>query len=417
MEHSFFANNRSRLAGQFEDDSLAVFFAGEAPQKSADEAYEFIPNRNFYYLTGIDEPKVILVLGKANGQLSETLFIQKPDPVKARWEGETINAPAAMAASGIDNVQYIEDFHAYIQRELFAHPYQNLYLDLERRQWDAPQTASHLFAEDIKKRYPQLNVHNAYEQICELRVLKTSEEVAEIKKAGDITSEAIKFTLQHAKPGMNETEIEAYFDFGLKTRGVKHHAFHTIAAAGQNATILHYNKNNSDTKDGDLVLLDLGGQWNYYNADISYTFPINGKFSERQKTLYNIVLNALHEVTAMIKPGIPFASLQERTKELLAKDCMAIGLIKEPGDLFDIYFHGVSHYLGLDTHDVGSYGKGERLLEPGMILTVEPGLYIAEEGIGIRIEDDVLVTETGYEVLTPDLPRTVEEIEAFMEKK
>jgi Xaa-Pro aminopeptidase len=414
METSFFQNNRARLAEHFEEGSLAVFFAGQAPQKSADEAYDFIPNRNFYYLTGIDEPKVLLVIGKTDGHVTETLFVQKSDPVKEKWEGKTISAPEAMAVSGIDAVNYIEDFEAFLQRELFANTYKHLYLDLERRAWDAPQTVSHTFAAELQKRYPFLTVHNAYNTICELRVIKTQEEVDEIIKAGDITSEAIKYTMKHTKPGMNETEIEAYFDFALKTRGVKHHAFHTIAASGKNATILHYGKNNSDTEDGDLILLDLGAQWNYYNADISYTFPLNGKFTERQKTLYNIVLKALHEITAMIKPGIKFGTLQERTKEILAEGCMEIDLIQEPGELFNIYFHGVSHYLGLDTHDVGSYHKGERILEPGMILTVEPGLYIEEEGIGIRIEDDVLVTETGSQVLTPNLPRTVEEIEVFM---
>lgn len=419
MDSSFFQSNRSRLAEQLEEGSLAVFFAGEAPQKSADEAYEFIPNRNFYYLTGIDEEKVILVMRKLYGQVVETLFVQKADPVMERWVGKTISAPEAMAASGIDNVQYIEEFHDFFQMTMLAHPIKHLYLNLERRSWNAPPTASQSFADEVQARFPQLAVHNAYHQICELRVIKSTEEVDEIKEAGRITSEAIKYTLSNVKPGMNETEIEAYFDFGLKTRGVKHHAFHTIAAAGENATILHYNKNNSDSKDGDLVLLDLGAQWNYYNADISYTFPVNGKFSDRQKTLYSLVLKALREVTAMIKPGVVFNDLQERTKDILAAGCMEIGLIKERGELAELYFHGVSHYLGLDTHDVGKYGDGDRnrLLEPGMILTVEPGLYIAAEGIGIRIEDDVLVTEDGFEVLTPDLPRTVEEIEAFMAGK
>ncbi|WEG13204.1 aminopeptidase P family protein [Pullulanibacillus sp. KACC 23026] len=416
MESSFFTRNRARLAEQIEEGSLAVFFAGEAPHKSADEGYDFYPNLNFYYLTGIDEPKVILVLNKIYGKVKETLFIQKADPVRERWEGKTISAPEAMAASGIESVQYIEDFHGFLQGALISHSYSHLYLDLERRHWDAPLSASQKFASDIGARYPYLQIHNAYPAICELRVIKSKEEVDEIKEAGRITSEAIKFTMTHTKPGMNESEIEAYFDFGLKTRGVKHHAFHTIAAAGENGTILHYGKNNSPTKDGDLILLDLGAKWNYYSADISYTYPLNGKFTDRQKTIYNIVLRALREITEMIKPGVKFNALQERTKEILAEECKAIGLIKEDSELFNYYFHGVSHYLGLDTHDVGSYGNLDRVreLEAGMVITVEPGLYIAEEGIGIRIEDDVLVTEDGFEVLTPDLPRTVEEIEAFM---
>ena len=415
METSFFQNNRERFLDGLEDKSLAIFFAGEAPFSSGDQTHPFVPNRNFYYLSGIEEPKIILVLSKFEGKTEERLYVEKPDPVMARWVGETMTKEEATAASGIKNVQYLDDFHNFLQGQWLTAGYEHLYLDLERRSWDSPKTTAQVFAGDVKERYPYIKIHNAYNTICDMRLIKSQEEVEMIRKAGKITSDAIKHLMKNAKPGMKEYELEAYFDFVLKSNGVKHYAFHTIAAAGKNATVLHYEDNNGTANDGDLMLLDLGAQLNLYNADISYTFPVNGKFTDRQKTIYNIVLKALHEVTAMIKPGIPFSALQEKTRSLLAEECMAIGLIEKPEEISKYYFHGVSHPLGLDTHDVGRIR--DRELKPGMVLTVEPGLYIEEEGIGVRIEDDVVVTEDGVEVLTPDLPRTVEEIEAFMAQK
>ncbi|MGV3487437.1 MAG: aminopeptidase P family protein [Tuberibacillus sp.] len=415
METSFFQNNRDRFLDGLEDKSLAIFFAGEAPFSSGDQTHPFVPNRNFYYLSGIEEPKIVLVLTKFEGKTDAHLFVEKPDPVMARWVGETMTKEEATAASGIEKVHYLEDFHSFVQGQLLGFGYKHLYLDLEKRSWDAPQTPAEIFAGEVKARYPYLQIHNAYHTICDMRLIKSEEEVEMIRKAGKITSDGIKHLMKNAKPGMKEYELEAYFDFVLKSNGVKHYAFHTIAAAGKNATVLHYEDNNGTANDGDLMLLDLGAQLNLYNADISYTFPVNGKFTERQKTIYNIVLKALHEVTAMIKPGLPFSALQEKTRSLLAEECMAIGLIEKPEDISQYYFHGVSHPLGLDTHDVGRIR--DRELKPGMVLTVEPGLYIVEEGIGVRIEDDVVVTEDGVEVLTPDLPRTVEEIEAFMAEK
>jgi Xaa-Pro aminopeptidase len=236
----------------------------------------------------------------------------------------------------------------------------------------------------------------------------------EIRKAISITYEGIKNLLIHAKAGMREYQLEAYFDFILKSEGVKHYAFPTICASGKNGTVLHYDKNDDTVTENSLVLLDLGAQYNYYNADISFTFPVSGTFTERQKTFYNIVLKALRETTQLIKPGIPFAKLNEHTKKILAEECIKVGLIMEESELGNYYFHGVSHMLGLDTHDVGKYK--DLVLQPGMVLTVEPGLYIEEDGIGIRIEDDVLVTEDGYEVLSKDIFRSVEEIEAFMKE-
>ncbi|MFK9093491.1 aminopeptidase P family protein [Bacillus salipaludis] len=414
MQKDFYVKNRNRLYEKLENDSLLVLFAGKAPQKSADEAYQFVPNRNFYYLTGIDEPNVILLVHKTEKTAEEYLFIEKSDPILEKWVGRSISKEEAEKVSGISNIQFIEQFEPLLTRILFSNKLMNVYLDLERRELDFISTKAQQFASKMQVNYPFLQIKNVYRDICGLRVFKTAEEIEEMKKAIAITYDGIKNLMGHAKAGMKEYQLEAYFDFILKTAGVKHYAFPTIVASGKNGTILHYEKNDATVEEGSLVLLDLGAQYNYYNADISYTFPVNGKFSEKQKTFYNIVLKALKETTELMKPGVPFAKLNEHTKKVLAEECIKVGLINEESEIGNYYYHSVSHFLGLDTHDVGDYK--DLILQPGMVLTVEPGLYIEEEGIGIRIEDDVLVTDEGHEVLSKDIFRSVEEIEAFMNK-
>jgi Xaa-Pro aminopeptidase len=414
MDKDFFVNNRTHLYEKLEDCSLLVLFAGMAPQKSADEAYSFVPNRNFFYLTGIDEPKIIFLAHKANHKVEEYLFIEPSDPLLEKWTGKTISKEEASNVSGITNIQFIEQFESLLSRTLFRNSLANICLDLERRELDQLTTTAQQFASKIQMNYPYLQIKNVYPDICELRVYKTPDEIVEIKKAIKNTYEGIKNVMSHAKAATKEYQLEAYFDFTLKSEGVKDYAFNTIVASGKNGTVLHYDKNNATIEEGSLVLLDLGAQYNYYNADISYTFPVNGKFTEIQKTYYNIVLKALRETTELIKPGVPYAKLNEHTKKILAEECIKVGLINEENEIGKYYYHGVSHFLGLDTHDVGDYK--DLIIQPGMVLTVEPGLYIEEEGIGIRIEDDVFVTAEGHEVLSKEIFRSVEEIEAFMNK-
>ena len=411
MKKKIFAENRKKLIEGLKNNSILIMFAGTAPKKSADEAYPFTPNRNFYYLTGIDEEKIILMISKVNGKVEENLFIQKADPVMEKWVGKTISAEEAKEISAIEGIKYLEDFEATVHRLITVYDIEKVYLDLERDRWSSMNSISGEFANTIKNRYPQIKVKNIFNSICELRLIKSEEEIEEMKKAIDITQKGIESLMKNAKADMKEYQLEAYFDFALKTNGVKDYAFKTIAASGKNATVLHYVANNSDIKDGDLILFDLGAQLNYYNADISRTIPANGKFTERQKQIYNVVLKAELEVIKAIKPGLPFVELNNIAKKYLTEGLKELGVIEKDEELSKYYYHGVSHFLGLDTHDVGSR---EVELKPGMVITVEPGLYIEEEAIGIRVEDDVLVTEEGHEVLSKDIIKTVEEIEAFM---
>lgn len=413
MNKEFFTNNRNELEKRLDNDSILLLFAGVAPYKSADELYQFIPNRNFYYLSGIDSHKVILVISKIGDKITEKLFIERPDPVMAKWVGVTISEEEAKEASGIDEVDYLDKFEGVIGSILSRNKIEKIYLDLERQEIKASLTESQSFAKMLGERYPYIQTKNIYYDIAELRTIKYEEEIKLIKKAIEITNEGILKMLDNIKPGMMEYEIEAYFDFTLNKNGIKNKAFDTIAGSGKNATVLHYSENNTQTKDGDLILFDLGAQYKYYNADISRTFPVNGKFTERQKQIYDIVLKANKAVEEAAKPGILYKELNEIAKRVLTEGCKKLGLITEDKEISKYYFHSVSHYLGSDTHDVGIYNLE---LIPGMVITNEPGLYIEEEGIGIRIEDDLLITEDGCENLSKDIIKTIDEIEAYINK-
>ena len=413
MNKEFFKKNRQSVMDKTINNSIVVVFAGEAPVKSADEAYPFTPNRNFYYLTGINKENIILLMVKNNNKVEEFLYVEKSDPVLEKWVGKKLNSDEAKEISGVENIGYIDDFNAKLQFLLNRFNFDNLYLDLERRQWTDGLSNTQVFAKATIEKYPYLKVLNIYGIISEMRTIKTKEEVEIIKEAIEVTKQGIYSMMKNSKPGMMEYELEAYFDFELKRRGITDYAFKTIAASGINGTVLHYSQNNSKIGDNDLILFDLGAQYKYYASDISRTIPITGKFTERQKQIYNIVLKAQLEVLKIIKPGLPYKELNLTTRKVFAEELKKIGLIKEDSEVSKYYFHGVSHHLGLDTHDVGVYGD-DLLLKPGMVFTVEPGLYIEEEAIGIRIEDDVLVTEDGYENLSKDILKTVEDIEYYM---
>lgn len=414
MNKNFFMENRRKLGEGMKNNSLAIFFAGRAPYKSADERYSFTPNRNFYYLTGIDEEDIILLMKKQNDEVSEYLFIQEIDEVEAKWTGETISIERAEETSGIKDIRFLKEFEDTIGAYINTFNINQMYFDLERQEINIAKTQSQLFANLIIDRYPHMRINNIYSDIAALRTIKREEEVELIKKAIEITYEGIKLMLKNSKAGMMEYEIEAYFNFALNREGIKEVAFSTIAASGKNATILHYDKNNTTTKENELLLVDLGAQYKYYNADISRTFPVNGKFTERQKQIYNIVLKANEEVMKSVKHGVTLGELQAKAKEVLAEGCKAIGLIEKDEELAKYYYHGVSHPLGLDTHDVG---ERNIKLKEGMVITDEPGLYIEEENIGIRIEDDILVTKDGYINLSKNIIKTVDEIENYMSSK
>lgn len=407
MKSGFYKNNREKVLNKIKDNSLLILFAGKAPKKTADEKYPFTPNRNFYYLTGVDEEDHILVLSKLNGITKEYLFIKEIDPIREKWEGKTIRKEEVPNICEIEDVRYLGDFNSFIDRIILNKEEINLYLDLEKG------NASYDFLNEIKNKYYNINIKNIYNLIGSLRLIKTEEEVERVRKAISITIDGVNELMKNSKAGIKEYELESYFDFVCKKNGVKDLAFKTIAAAGKNATVLHYVTNDSELKDGDLILFDLGAQYKYYNGDISRTFPINGKFTDRQKEVYNAVLRVNEKVIEEMKPGVSFLELNKKAKEWIAEECISLGLMTSKEDVSKYYYHSIGHSLGMDTHDIEPENR-DVIFETGMIYTVEPGIYIEDEGIGIRIEDDVLITDNGYEVLTKGMIKTVEEIEEFM---
>jgi len=414
MENSLFQNRREKLLERIKDDSIVILFSGEKIYRSADQEYPFSVNRNFYYLTGIDKPNIAYLAYKRDGKVVENIFVERIDEQMEKWVGKKMRPNEAKEISGVKVAKFEYEFESMIESIMINFKFKRVYLDLERRRFDESNSKSNRFAAKLADGYKQLDIVDSYFLVAKMRMVKDAVEIDKIKKAIDITKDGVESLMSHSKADIREDQLEAYFDFELKTKGATGHAFKTIAAAGQNATILHYEDNNTVMKDGDLILFDLGAEYEYYCADISRTFPVNGKFTDRQKEIYNIVLKAQLETIKAIKPGKTTTEINEVTKSVLTKECKRIGLIKEDAELFNYYFHGVSHSLGLDTHDVG---ERSAKLKAGAVITVEPGLYIPEENIGIRIEDDVVLTKDGCENLSSDILKTVEEIENFMSNK
>ena len=408
-----FENNRKKLIESMKENSLLILFAGSAPYRSADQVYKFTPNRNFYYLTGIDEPNVIVTILKTDKEAIETVYVEREDELMAKWVGRAISKDEASEVSGIKSTKYLDEFDSTISSYIDRRGISKIYLDLERQSINIPSTKAQDMANTLRVKYPHLKIKNIFHNIAKLRMVKNDREVELIQKAIGITKEGILAMAKNLTPGMKEYEVEAYFDFKIKSLGASAHAFSTICAAGKNATILHYEDNNQEAKDGDLILFDLGAEYDYYCSDISRTIPINGKFTDRQKQIYQIVLNAMKEVEKNTKPGLTLADLNNIAKKALAKGCMEIGLIEKEEEIGKYYFHSVGHSLGLDTHDVWIV---DSKLEEGAVITNEPGLYIEEEGIGIRLEDDLLVTKDGCINLSKDIPVEIEDIEALMSK-
>lgn len=416
MNQNFFRENRHRLIDKVEDNSIIILIAGRAPLKSADENYQFTPNRNFYYFTGIAEEEHLLVISKINNNVQEKLFIKEIDEERERWVGKSIRPDEAREVSGIEEISFKNELDSYLHRIIKKVPSINIYLDLNKEDLEGSDTAAEKFAEEISCKYKTVIIKNIFPKIIPLRLVKTSEEVAEIRKAIDITIKGVENIMKNAKPKMKEYQLEAYFEFACRNEGIKDYAFKTIAAAGKNATVLHYVDNNSEVKDNELVLFDLGAQWNYYNADITRTIPVNGTFTDRQKEVYNAVLRVNQKVIDTIKPGVVYKELNKQARKWIAEECIKLGLIKDEEEVSKYYWHSIGHSLGLDTHDVDTVDR-ETVFEKGMVWTVEPGIYIEEEGIGVRIEDDILVVDGGVEVLTKNMIKTVDEIEEFMKER
>ena len=409
---------REKLMENKQGPCMVCIYSGAAPMKSLDEAYAFAVDRNFYYLTGIDRENMILVLKKSyTGEVSEALYIEPYDEVLAKWVGGRMKQDEATAISGIANVCSIEDFDGHLNSFISGNRglgKTHVYLDLWRYQKDQADTPAHVLAAKLQQRYPAVEIDEIYGDMAALRAYKSEDELELMRRAQEGTRIAVEAMMKHAYPGVNECELEGAFDFALMKQGIREHAFASIVAGAGRAATLHYSENNQVVNDGEMVLIDLGCSVGHYASDISRTFPVNGKFTERQKEIYNAVLQAQKIVIENAKPGLTMRDLNQMVIDYYETRLDDLGLRKDGKGVRDYYYHGVSHSLGLDTHDIFSPALAE--LKPGVVITVEPGLYIEDEGIGVRIENDILITEDGCIDLSVAIPRTVEEIEALMAK-
>lgn len=404
---------RQSILKQMADDSLLILYSGTAPHRSADAYYNFEANRHFFYLTGLRRENMILVLRKAEGNDRATLYIEQADPKAERWTGKMVTEEEAKQISQISDVRFLQRFDPETNSLLNTAHISVCYFDCYRhRSSDLPDynlAKAQQFAAD----HPGIPVRNLWPMVSRMRMQKDEQEVALLRKAVDITDQSLRHVMATLKPGMTEYQAQANFEHQVHYLGAEGPSFPTIAGSGKNGCMLHYETNRDTCQDGSLLLLDLGVRYEGYCSDITRTYPVNGKFSPRQRKVYEIVLKANREVAAQAKPGMTTKELNEICKKVLAQGCMELGLIEKEEDIGKYYMHGVSHHLGIDVHDVTVEGVK---LAPGSVITDEPGLYIDEWEIGIRIEDDLLITQDGCQVLSENILREPEEIEAFMAK-
>ena len=414
MTSEFYSNNRKRLMEKLEEGSMVLLYSGVAPVKSHDQDMcPFSVNRNFYYMTGIDTQNVWLLMTKTARGVGESLFIDEPDEYTIKWNGRMLTREEASRYSGLaeSKVHYMQELDSYVVSPLsrLVTGAANVYFSFDRLSMNAAPTRAEEYARTIREKFPMVQIRNIARDIASLRSVKTPEELDCLRKAGDVTIEALRHMLQSARPGEYEYQWQADYEHYVARQGLRH-GFETIAASGENAVMLHYSDNNCIAKDGTLLLVDLGAEYKYYSADVSRTFPVNGKFTDRQKELFTIVREAMDVAREKMRPGIETRESNQAVIDFYKKALRTAKLINDDSDVRKYYYHGVSHSLGLDTHDPCD----RTVYEPGMVITCEPGLYVAEEGIGIRLENDILVTEGAAEDLIGDRLLNISEIEELM---
>lgn len=405
---------RQTVFDRMADHSIAVLYSGIEHHVSADEYDLFTAhaNRNFFYLTGLRRDKMALVLDKAAAEPKTTLFIEEADPAMERWYGRKVTVDEAKELSGIDNVRFIDELDGALDMIMTREDVYTAYFDTYRHQKEDLPDYNVVKANEFKTAYPGVSIRNLFPFVAEQRMQKDEDEIALTKEAIKLTDTALKNVLANLKPGMFEYEAQADFEYSIRRNGAEWTAFPTIAGSGMNGTMLHYDTNQDMMEDGSLLLMDLGARLQGYNSDITRTYPVNGKYTERQRQVYDIVLEANRTVLKEAKPGMTTVDLNNICKKVLAAGCIKLGLIEKEEEISRYYMHGVSHHLGIDVHDVTV--DSNKKLRPGAVISDEPGLYIDEWEIGIRIEDDLLITEDGAVCLSEEIMRDADEIEAYM---
>lgn len=418
------------------DNSIAIIPAAHEKTRSYDTEYKFRQDSDFWYLTGFPEPDAIAVIDPGNKKAPYTLYVRPRDPEMETWFGRRAGVEGAVRKFRADRAFPIARFTADLPKILNGR-------DILYYRFAVDGPLDHLILNYLKEQrvrrlksaYPPHTIIDPTPIIGEMRLHKSPEEIELMQRAADIAAEAHILAMKKVRPGMNESQVEALIEAHMRDRGASGVAYNSIVGSGPNATILHYVENNAVLRDGDLLLIDAGAEYQVYASDITRTFPVNGRFSPAQREIYDVVLDVQLKCIEYTRPGNTVKGRQEYSIELLTEGMVKLGLLKgKTSDLIKkkaymkYYMHGVGHYLGLDVHDAGRYfvdqhAKISRPFAPGMVLTVEPGIYVPPDdktapakyrGIGIRIEDDVVVTESGNRILTSKVPKHPEEIESLM---
>jgi len=423
IPNTFFIKNRNNFSSQMKENTIAILCSNDIKHTNADDVMGFAQNNDLFYLSGIDQEETRLVMyTDAYKEENRTiLFIKETNEHIKIWDGEKMTKEHASNISGIDRVEWIHDFEKTLQYMAFeADGFYLGHNEHIKRVTHDQQTRQDRFIAWCKEKYPLHNYYRAAKITRDLRQIKSGEEIELIQKAAEISVESFKRVLKAVKPEIKEYELEAELTYNLSKSGGIRHAFNPIVASGKNACALHYNSNDDTCLNGEMILLDFGVCYANYNSDTTRCIPVNGRFSKRQKEVYSSVLNCLKEGSKLLKPGVIPSEYEKQMARLVEEQLIKLGLLdsqevakqdpKKP--LYKKYFmHGTAHHLGLDVHDVGLYS---RALEPGMVMTCEPGIYIPEEGIGCRLENDYLITENEPINLTADMPIEIEEIEKLI---
>ncbi len=422
---TLYEQNRQRFIKNMKPNSLAIFPASPVFPKSGDGTYGYKPDADVLWLSGIAQEKTIVVLFPDNPDknMREVLVLLRPNELMEKWNGHKLRKDEATAISGIKNVQWLDGFDTMIQ--VMMNAADTVYLNTnEHNRLDTELYRTDLvFVHELMKKYPVHTYDRAARIMKGLRSVKTKEEIEVTKVAIDITAKALDRVLKFVKPGVMEYEIEAEITHEFLRNRATGHAYGCIIASGDRARTLHYEENNQECKSGELLLMDFGAEYGNYNADLTRTIPVNGKFTKRQAEVYNACLAVHNHGKKILKPGIQFQDYVKSINQEMEKQLLKIGLItKEDVKNQDpenpayrkYFYHGVTHFLGIVVHDVGSYMD---VVKEGMLFTIEPGIYIPEEQMGIRIENNIWTTKTGNVDLFKNIPITVEEIEAAMKKK
>ena len=425
LNPEIFINNRKRFVKQMLPNSIAVFVSNDEWPSNGDAIHTFKQNTNLFWLCGItqEDSMVILFPDCPDPKYREVLVLVRPNELKEKWDGKRLRIKEAFAISGMSTVVWADSIDALLQT--WIHLADTIYLDTNEndRKASSIRSRQYRFADEIKTAYPLHNYQRAAKIMKELRSIKTKEEIEVVQKAIDITEHTFRRLLTFIKPGVNEYEIEAEIFHDFLLQRATGPAYNSIIASGDNARTLHYISNNSECKDGDLILMDFGAEYGGYCADLTRTVPVNGKFGRRQKTVYNACLHLHNYAKSILKPGITITDYTEKVGEEATQQFLKIGLLRksevknedpENRAYRKYLYHGISHHLGLDVHDLGTRTEP---IKAGMLFTIEPGIYIEEEKMGVRIENNFWITRNGNIDLMKNIPITVEEIEALMKKK